>query len=287
MTAPRSSSRARALDPDALAALEEERDFLLRSIDDLDREHAAGDVADEDHRALRDDYTARAAAALHALEERRAVIAATRRPRRPLRSALTVLAVVVVAGLAGWAVARAAGQRSAGEQATGGVAQSLGQQLTGCLQMSMTAEAPVPVLECYDAILEEHPANAEALTYRSWFLVRAGVADLAWDGLEEAVAVDPEYPDARVFRAIALDRLCRPDEALAELEVLDTLDPSPDIEQLVAQFQLRESIEALRVARDAVPEVAGPPPPIDEVDEAERSRCDELRSAGVLGEPAE
>ena len=49
------------LDPDALAALEEERDFLLRSLDDLEREHDAGDVDDHDYETLKDDYTARAA----------------------------------------------------------------------------------------------------------------------------------------------------------------------------------------------------------------------------------
>ena len=39
-------------DPDALAALEEERDFLLRSLADLDRELAAGDIDDVDHLSL-------------------------------------------------------------------------------------------------------------------------------------------------------------------------------------------------------------------------------------------
>ena len=32
-------------DPDAYAALEEQRDFLLGSLDDLERERAAGDIA--------------------------------------------------------------------------------------------------------------------------------------------------------------------------------------------------------------------------------------------------
>ena len=49
-------------------ALEQEREFLLRSLDDLDRERAAGDMDEQDYRALRDGYTARAAAVLRALE---------------------------------------------------------------------------------------------------------------------------------------------------------------------------------------------------------------------------
>ena len=50
------------LDPDALAALEEESDFLLRSLADLEREFAEGDVDQTDYASLKDDYTARAAA---------------------------------------------------------------------------------------------------------------------------------------------------------------------------------------------------------------------------------
>ncbi len=269
--------------------LEQERDFLLRSIDDLDREFEAGDLDAADHRTLRDDYTARAASVLHALEADASTSeaapaeagAAERRP--PWRTIGIAVAVCALAGLAGLAVARAAGDRSSGEQATGGVAQSLGQQLASCLILSQTAEEPVDVLECYDAILTEHPANVEALTYRGWYLVsRVDLPAFAWDDLAEAVAVAPEYPDARVFRAIALQRMCRPEEALAELEVFDSLDPLAEMSSLVEAFALRDRIAALQAARDAVPEVAGAPTPIDEVPEDERVQCDALADAGVL-----
>ncbi|MBA2386613.1 MAG: hypothetical protein H0V69_05910, partial [Acidimicrobiia bacterium] len=53
-----------ALDADALADLEEERRFLLRSLRDLDREFEAGDVERDDYDTLRDDYTVRAATVL-------------------------------------------------------------------------------------------------------------------------------------------------------------------------------------------------------------------------------
>ena len=52
-----------------LAALEEERDFLLRSLRDLDAEHDAGDIDDVDYETLRDDYTVRTAVVLRALEQ--------------------------------------------------------------------------------------------------------------------------------------------------------------------------------------------------------------------------
>jgi hypothetical protein len=59
---------ARAGDVDR-GHLEEERDFLLRSIEDLEAERAAGDIDESDYRALHDDYTARAARVLRRLEQ--------------------------------------------------------------------------------------------------------------------------------------------------------------------------------------------------------------------------
>jgi tetratricopeptide (TPR) repeat protein len=43
------------------AVLEEEREFFLRSLRDLEAERAAGDLDDLDYQSLRDDYTVRAA----------------------------------------------------------------------------------------------------------------------------------------------------------------------------------------------------------------------------------
>jgi tetratricopeptide (TPR) repeat protein len=270
---------------DDRAELEDERDFLLRSIEDLDREFEAGDLDEVDYRALRDDYTARAAAVLHELQDEPAPETGPDRSdatKGPWRGIAVAVAVCAVAGLAGWAVARSAGDRSGDEQATGGIAQSLGQQLSNCLIASQSGEEPIEVLECYDAILEEHPANAEALTYKGWFLVRVGLPQLAWADLAEAASVAPEYPDARVFRAVALNNMCRPEEAAAELEVFESLDPLPEMTALVESFALPERIAALQEARDAVPEVAGAPTPIDEVPEDERIQCDRLFDAGVL-----
>ncbi|MEY5058599.1 MAG: hypothetical protein RJA51_346, partial [Actinomycetota bacterium] len=42
--------------------LEEQLDFLLDSLRDLEREREAGDINEDDYSALRDDYIARAAA---------------------------------------------------------------------------------------------------------------------------------------------------------------------------------------------------------------------------------
>jgi hypothetical protein len=58
-----------ALEQDAdLSVLEADRDFLIRSLKDLDAEHDAGDLDPADHSRLKDDYTARAASVLRAIE---------------------------------------------------------------------------------------------------------------------------------------------------------------------------------------------------------------------------
>jgi hypothetical protein len=57
-----------ALPSDVIRELEEERDFLLRSLHDLEAEHDAGDIDDLDYQTLKDDYTTRAAATLRALD---------------------------------------------------------------------------------------------------------------------------------------------------------------------------------------------------------------------------
>ncbi len=45
--------------PGAHEGLEDQRDLLLASLTDLEREHEAGDLSDADYTVLRDRYTAR------------------------------------------------------------------------------------------------------------------------------------------------------------------------------------------------------------------------------------
>ena len=62
--------------------LEAERDFLLRSLDDLEAERDAGNIDDDTYRTLHDDYTARAAAVIRV---------AARRDRRAARGGAHVV----------------------------------------------------------------------------------------------------------------------------------------------------------------------------------------------------
>jgi hypothetical protein len=274
-------ARDDTLDPDALAALEEERDFLLASLDDLDRERQAGDVDDDDYQTLRDDYTHRAAVVLRAIEQRQQARATAATPTSPGRTFATVLGVLAFAALAGLGVARAAGDRSGTEGLTGDIRPTVGQQLFRCDGLRDQFEILL-ALECYDDLLEEHPGNVEAITNRGWSLVLAGLPELAWPNLETAAVLDPGHSEARAFRAIVLRRWCRPDEALVELDAFDASNPLTEMRLLMEDAGIREDAAALLRVRQGFPEVADPPTPISEVSAEEYDQCPVLADAGVI-----
>jgi tetratricopeptide (TPR) repeat protein len=269
------------LDPDALAALEEERDFLLASLRDLDREFEAGDVDETDYHTLRDDYTHRAATVLAAIDRRQAARSEAQRPRSPIRIVAGVAAVVVFGLLAGLGVARAAGNRTSVDGLTGDVRATVGQMLFRCDELRSQMEV-VEALECYDQVIEQHPANAEAVTSKGWTLVFAGFPDLAWPYFDQAVALDPEYADLRVYRAIVLNWWCRPEETLDELDAFDDANPLAEMRALVEDRQLRRQAEELLEVRLAEPSVADRPVPVAQSPSEEWDQCPVLADAGVL-----
>ena len=208
-------------DPDAYAALEEQRDFLLGSLDDLERERAAGDIDEADYEALRDDYTARAAAVLRALDDGGQRFAAARRPGSR-RTVVGVVAVVLVLGVvAGILLARSSGTRT-GEEADPRLAAR--EQLADCLEVFSAGEV-LDAVQCYDEVLEDDPENVEALTYRGWALIQTrepSLLDSGLDYLGQALEVNPDYSPARIFRAFGLQAKGDPAAALAELDEADT-----------------------------------------------------------------
>jgi tetratricopeptide (TPR) repeat protein len=246
----------RPLEPDALAALEEQRDFLLRSLEDLEREHDAGDVDDHDYASLKDDYTARAARSIRAIEAHHARVAATR-PRRSWPRTMAVLAgVVAFAVVAGVLVARFSGRRQAGDTLTGDIRESTRTQLDTA-RLAIQQERYDEAIEIYDAILADQPDNIEAMAYKG----RAQIGTGDMDGvvtLIDAAETDPDYPDTHYFLAGAFAIAARYDSALQELDRFDALDPPPD---LAAQANdLRSQIEALRAAASSSTTTPAPAP---------------------------
>ena len=230
----------RELRPDELAALEEQRDFLLRSLDDLEQEHDAGDVDEHDYTSLRDDYTARAARVIRAIEVHQARVAAAPSSRTRWRTLVTVAGVVVFALGAGLLVAQAAGRRQSGDSLTGNIRETTRQQIDDAIGVAAEGDYDGAV-DQLDAVLDDDPENVEAMTWKGWFQYRSGDG-ASVQTLIDAAQADPEYPTTHAFLAVILRDLGQPDYALRELDRLDELNPPAEVQQMVAG--LREELTA-------------------------------------------
>lgn len=221
-------------------ALLEERDFLLGSLDDLEAEYEAGDLDDADYESLKADYTTRAARVLRAIEagEHPAPIEA---PTAKRTGWMWLAGITVVATLAGITVAQFSGSRTLNDTITGEIRVTTRELLLEAQQLLGEGDLDAAI-DVYDDVLELSPANTEALAYKAWFLRLQGNVDDARPLVEDAVAIDPDYADARVFAtAIALD-VGDVDAAKGHLDAFDQLDAPPFIEQLVVQQGLRDRL---------------------------------------------
>lgn len=210
------------LDADHRRRLEDERTFLLRSIEDLDAERRAGDLDDADYHALRDDYTARAATVLRALEEGQAPgpaagdsAAATAEPahtagevapgvrwrgrkRVLLWGALAAFGVAAVVLVVAEAAARLPGQTSSGS-----ITLSQAQQLQRTLAQAETLEGEGNLsraLVLYRQVLAQDPTQEQALAESGWLEYEAGAsarnATLLSRGQGDELAAEHADPSA-------------------------------------------------------------------------------------------
>jgi len=259
-------------DPDALASLESERDFLLRSIADLETEREAGNLDDERYRALKDDYTARAAAVLRSIEEGREVAPPPLPGKRKLATGGAVVAFVAVAALA---LLFSTGKRHDGQTMTGNsqsaTTPSSAPQADPARRAALerqvnehpddpaghlvfarylleTGEMTAAVKE-YVATVKLDPGNAEANAYAGWvtFLAAqsenadpktaAELTDRALLRLDAAVAAADDYPDAHFFRAMVQFRgKNNPKAAIPDLERYLALVPDGQLNAQVKQL---------------------------------------------------
>lgn len=240
MTAP--STRTPSVDPDVHAELEEQRRFLLRSIEDLDEQWAAGELDAGDYQTLRDDYTARAAAVLRAIDEGRALAATPYPPARRSRRLVAVVVVAALAGSAGLAVAAASGTRLPGDNITGDIRETPSGQLAQASALAQQGEV-TEALRLYDEVLAGDPRNVEALSERGLLLVsvasatgRPTLADQGRASIEQALAVDPD--DARALFYLGLALRLEGDDARAADAFTAALaaDPPPALRQAVQDF---------------------------------------------------
>jgi cytochrome c-type biogenesis protein CcmH/NrfG len=220
--------------------LEADRDFLLRSLDDLDAEHDAGGIDDESYQRLHDDYTAHAATEIRALRDGAEGSTTDGEDPGRRRRVLLIGAIVVFAVLAGVALATALGARLPGQTSSGNTpgqtntakpaatARQRRQQLEAAVarnpndvasrlllaEFLEAASDPAGALQQYDAIVKVDPTNAvaEAQAGRILYVTaQAAPASQAADlvgrarlRLDHAIELNPQYADAHFFRAIIL-----------------------------------------------------------------------------------
>lgn len=236
---------ANRYDVDRVAVIDDEVEFALRSLDDLEAEHAAGQLSDERFDRLHAEYVARAADAMR--RRRREV---TKRPRAPRRSRVVVLAVIVALALAATAVGttlqhgahpRAQGQTITGDTTTvGGGSASLDAQAERLLASGDVTGA----LQAYLHAIRADPRDVEALSYAGWISFLGGAPDKARPLLDAAVRADPSYPDGHAFRGIVLFRAAH-DRAGAAAELREYLrlvpsgEMSSQVRAVLAQIEQR------------------------------------------------
>lgn len=232
------------------AELEEERDFLLASLRDLEEGRHAGDLAEDDYTSLRDDYTARAAAVMRAIAAGPAP-----RPRgaprggRPKRSlAVTVGVIAGVVALTAGAVTAFSGPRRSGAPITGSLPESAQGRMAQALRLEAQGRAS-DALKVYDDILEADPGHVPALAYRGWLLKRAGLPELALAALDKAVRLDPRYPDAHFFRGMVLYQDVKDQAgAVAEFRLFLANNPPAEMVPVVEDVLRRAMAEAAPAA---------------------------------------
>jgi cytochrome c-type biogenesis protein CcmH/NrfG len=171
--------------------LEAERDFLLRSLDDLDRERDAGGIDDDTYAVLHADYTARAAAATRTLSGVAGTARGTRvnaddsrHPRRLLTSivlAIMVLAITLV-------VLVSLAPRNPSETVTGN------QPDVSTTTFDVRAE-----FDRLTNAVEADPEDAEARRALGLFLFQGEQYGPAIEQLREAVRLDPDNVEGQTF----------------------------------------------------------------------------------------
>ena len=219
-------------------AIEAERDFLLRSLDDLEAERADGNVDAGTYQTLHDDYTARAAAAIRSLDAGTDLTPEPEAGGSKWMRRLTIGGIVVFALVAAFALTHAVGQRQPGQTITGnnqvkGASGSTGTDPGPALAAAAeTQPNSYPARIAYaryllqagqlpDAIQEFgvaghlDPSQPEPPTYAAWAgalltgqvkdaKARASLLDASLTNISEVTTKFPQYPDAHALRGVIL-----------------------------------------------------------------------------------
>ena len=212
------------------------REFLLRSLADLEREREAGDLAEADYETLKAEYEGRL----------RGVEPPPRPPPRRGLLAASVAFVLVVAVAAGVLVAQSTGRRAVGGTITGNVQVAstvttsappvaLPDELAQCTRLD-----PSDAIGCFSAYTDANPDDPDGFIQFGLFAINAGIQSDSPELLEagetflgRALELDAANVEARVYLAVLYDRTGRPDDAAAQCRQLATVEVPADLGPLV------------------------------------------------------
>lgn len=237
------------------AMLESERAFLLRSLEDLDRELIAGNIDPDSYRTLYDDYTARAAEVIRELEE--GTEPAPPEKPRGLKW-ITYAGIAVFVGLVAFLMSQAVGDRQPGQTATGNTDITSVTTIPRDVELEAAEKAVVANPNDYDArvryaralsatradggpkyadAIQQYveaskidPDQPEPYAYSGWISAivagatsddasRRTLLDVARQRLDRAISVDPDYFDSFVFKGLMLARYeNKPCDAVASFQ---------------------------------------------------------------------
>ena len=235
--------------------LEQERDFLLQSLDDLEAEHDSGGIDDESYQQLHDDYTARAAATIRALRDGVDARPDPVRRAAPRRRLALISIVVVFALVAGFALAGALGARLPGQTASGNT-QSSGEEAAAkrlgrtikTLEAAVNANpddynARLALSHAYEAAgdirnalaqsdaaitIDQNRAEAHANAGRLLYIASESIKNKdtqvqfvteASAAFNTALEKNPEYAEAYFFRAVLEFATAQLSRAQADLQM--------------------------------------------------------------------
>jgi len=238
--APRAAAEG-AAEPDRRLELMEEKATVYRSLKELAFDHEAGHLSDDDYQELRDRYEARAALLISQLDalgpaapttpaEPAATMATgpwTRRPAALVAGSLAVLALGIGLGVG---ISRYVtpdetmvppgsrlpvpslpdpGPLLPGAPGTGAASMK---QIPPEMLARMLAAARQSLFEgryqeaiaAYQAVLKRDPKNVDAMTHLGLIVAMGGHADAALETFEKALALDPKYGPALLYKGQVL-----------------------------------------------------------------------------------
>jgi len=220
--------------------LEEEKTALYRALRELEFDHEAGHLSDADYEGLRERYETAAAALLTGLDTlgpgpaprepatpAPAPAATASWPRRPAVTAAGALLLLVFGVIIGINASRLTGRDEtttlggARLPVPGPGASPVGpptvrlepgtlippEMLAGMLQaarQSLFDGNYSQAVAAYQAVLKRDAKNVDALTHMGLIVAIGGHADVALETLDKALAIDPKYPPAYLYRGQVL-----------------------------------------------------------------------------------